>query len=337
MAGLRIIPGGTGDETAANPGDDWEPSLCGLDRGFELRCGSQLDQYFSSNLYEYYQWSDQLQVLMGLSLLLNAAVIGTLWLLARKFRCCRRTETSSDRPTPPAFTFLCAHFVALGLLTGLLMPEVFNNYRQSLLSVAWFLEATWSGHRGEPLDGRIVEILKISLLILGFSGPPLLVSWLAGVAAKRASGRIPRLRFVGMTLLVSFGFAVTALAVAIAPRPFSEWREGVALDFQVVDRDSGEPIRGSFLLIRNAFEENPCVRDFSGPDGRVRLKPGLYATGEGKRFSSDRDGQALGSMARSLRARLSDPTNLVDRSPRLGGRPRASPSRTGRTGSGRGR
>ena len=49
----------------------------------------------------------------------------------------------------------------------------------------------------------------------------------------------------------------------------------VDLDFQVIDRDSGQPVAGAFVRISNPFafgeEEPPIPMALTGPDGRVRL------------------------------------------------------------------
>ena len=72
-----------------------------------------------------------------------------------------------------------------------------------------------------------------------------------------------------MTCLVSLGFAGVALAIAVTPQPFVDEQE-VELDFQVVDKDSGQPIGAAFLRMTDPFNSNAIPpRALTGADGRA--------------------------------------------------------------------
>ena len=126
----------------------------------------------------------------------------------------------------------------------------------------------------------------LGCLIYGafLSGPALLLSWIGGLLTRRCVATLPRRRFRAMTCLVSLGFAGVALAIAVTPQPFVH-EQDVDLDFRIVDKDSGQPIRAAFLRITDPFNPTslPPVA-FTGADGCAELTGCFRASGQRNAF-----------------------------------------------------
>ncbi len=138
--------------------------------------------------------------------LVNAALIGT-WLFAvRRLRSLHRGRAASPRSKWSRATYFSLHFLVLGGLVSLFMPDVVRII-QDVLDVAmeWAAEG-WGAVFGEP--GETVPWLLLASLILGvlISGPPLLLSWIGQTLANRCAATLPRPRFRAMACLVSLGF-----------------------------------------------------------------------------------------------------------------------------------
>ena len=70
------------------------------------------------------------------------------------------------------------------------------------------------------------------------------------------------------------------MAIMLTPIEFAEERD-IALDFQVVDKASGQPITGGFVRISDTFDDEWAIpMTFGGPDGRARLSGRFRAFGE---------------------------------------------------------
>jgi hypothetical protein len=253
-----------------------------------VNCGVARHYYptLKDNPNCYIWWNDPLQLMVGLFPLLNVAIVGMLLLLARALNSFRRERAMGTRLTPPGFTYFSVHLVALGCFTALVMPGVFEKYREYLQPSLNFMENIWSHFLTEKTNHDSWLFLMYVMLGVFLSGPLLLISWIGGMVARRYAVSLPRRRIVGLTVLVSLGFAATALAVAMTPQPFREYHDEVNLDFQIVDKESGEPIGASFLLVTRAFRPDlqPASSALTGPDGRARLALELLTVGERNSF-----------------------------------------------------
>ncbi len=89
-----------------------------------------------------------------------------------------------------------------------------------------------------------------------------------------------------MAGLASVGFAMAALAIAFVPLPFHEFEErNIALDFLVIDKDSGQPISGAFVRISNPFDSDwAAPQALTKQDGRAHLTARFPASGEQNAF-----------------------------------------------------
>ena len=129
-------------------------------------------------------------------------------------------------------------------------------------------------------------IAESALLGVLVSGPPLVLSWIGQMLAKRCAAMLPRPRFLALTGLVTLGFASAGLAIAVMPQPFEDEQE-IAIDFQVVDRDSGRPIAAALLCIADPFSYDPdsvTPRAFADVNGHARLTGRFVASGERNAF-----------------------------------------------------
>jgi hypothetical protein len=92
-----------------------------------------------------------------------------------------------------------------------------------------------------------------------------------------------------MAYLISFGFTGVALSITLTPRPFEDDLD-VATDFQVVDRNSGQPIAMAFVRMSDAFSfsdfRSPPPAAFTDPDGRARLIARFETRGQRNAFRS---------------------------------------------------
>ena len=223
--------------------------------------------------------------MIGLAPLLNLAVIGLLFLVARKLGSPRRERQHNPRPYFLGFTYFCVHFVALGCFTCWMMPSVLESYSDAIRPLTNTLENCWSHFISKERNPRWWMLQECITFGVFISGPPMLLSACGGMLAKRCAPTLPRPRFRAITLLASSGFALAALSVALTPQPFDEYYQKVEIDFQVVDEVSGEPIGTSFVLIKNAiFSWVVPARALTGPDGRAHLSPKVRAFGQRNAF-----------------------------------------------------
>ncbi len=229
-------------------------------------------------------WSNTLELLVGLSPLINLAVIGILWFLAGAFRDRLSRRPIDQRKSFRGFTYFCVHFGVLGCLISYLMPRIFEDYLDYLQPVSRFTDETLARFAETKTHPDLSLFLDCFLLGVFLSGPPILAGWVGGMIARRCSSILPRRRFQILTVLITLGFAATAGAVAVTPQPFWERSIPVDLEFEVVDQESGEPIVGSFLRITEVFYDHDCARALTGPDGRARLTAKLVTTGERNAF-----------------------------------------------------
>jgi hypothetical protein len=87
-----------------------------------------------------------------------------------------------------------------------------------------------------------------------------------------------------MTCLVSVNFASAAAAICLAPQPFAHDLD-VGLDFQIVEKASGQSMNGAFVRITNPFDSYsaPACALTDG-DGRARLTGLFHCSGEKNAF-----------------------------------------------------
>ena len=164
------------------------------------------------------------------------------------------------RRAPAAGTFFSLHFLALGVLLFLLMEDVIKGYLDTVWDFAanlGFVDAVldfivYVANTGAALFDLCELALEYLTLCVVVSGPPLLLTGIGQILARRCAATLPRRRFRALTCLVSLGFVGVDLSFSLTPRPFENEQE-VAIDFQVVDRDSGQPIATAFLRMTDAF------------------------------------------------------------------------------------
>jgi hypothetical protein len=234
-----------------------------------------------SSRRSYLEWADQLEVMVGLSPLINVAMVSATVLLLRRLNSLRCGPGKIDGRSLAEFTYFSVHLVVLGCLTCFVMPGIFNVYREFLRPMTNAVDGIALRFLSEKTNPHGWLLVQCVMLGLYLSGPPIVLSYLGGMMAKRSGATLSRRRFLAMTCLVSLGFVGTALAVVVTPQPFRDYYHDVTLDFQIVDKDSGKPIGASFILIKNAFHSFVTpARALTGPDGRARLTPRLLACGE---------------------------------------------------------
>ncbi len=222
---------------------------------------------------------------VGFIPLLNLTLIGTLLYVARarRFRSSRNLPADTTHAAA-GFTFFNLHFLALGGVFVIVAPVVIAAYAQF---VEYPLQTTADrvvGFFPRYEDTVPWFVLECVILCAAISGPPLVLSWIAGFFARRCAAKLPPLRFKVMTGLISFGFACLALTIMLTPVEFAE-EQDIALDFQIVDKDSGQPIAGAYVRISDTFNDDWVTpHALAGPDGRARLTGGFAASGQRNAF-----------------------------------------------------
>ena len=226
----------------------------------------------------------RLDFTVGFLPLLNVALIGTLLFVVRRLRSLRCRHATGPPPSPAGITYFSLHFLALGFLVSAFMPDAIESYLGTLEPFSDYAGRGWSvvsKRFGSELPS---DVLDFSLFCLYISGPLLVLAWMGRMVARRCAATLPRRRFWVMTCLVSLGFAVVALAILLAPRPFEDERD-VDLNFQVVDKDSGEGIGAAFLRLTDPFDSIRFPpRALTGADGRAQLTGRFACAGERTAF-----------------------------------------------------
>jgi hypothetical protein len=216
--------------------------------------------------------------------LINVALIGTVLFVARRLRSFRGVSGANPRPAPAGVTYFSLHFLAILTVVTIFMPGAIDSYLETSSSLMDYAAKSWSTvfSRFEDVFPQVV----LGCLFFGvfISGPALLLSWIGGLLARRCAATLPRRRFRAITCLVSLGFAGLALAVAVTPQPFAD-KQDVDLDFQIVDKDSGQPIGAAFLRITDPFNSTSIPpKVFTGADGRAELTGRFEASGQRNAF-----------------------------------------------------
>jgi hypothetical protein len=222
--------------------------------------------------------------LLGFLALINVALIGTLLHVARRLWSFHGEIGANPRPSPVGFTYFSLHFLAIGAVVTTFMPGAIERYLETFSPLVHYAEQEcWTVVSRFLGDSRW---LILSCLIYGafLSGPAILISWIGGLLTRRCAATLPRQRFLAMTCLVSLGFTAVALTVAVMPRPFAH-EQDVDLDFQIVDKDSGQPIGAAFLRMTDPFNPTSIPPGaFTGADGRAKLTGCFRADGQRNAF-----------------------------------------------------
>jgi hypothetical protein len=219
----------------------------------------------------------------GVIPLLNVALIGSSVYLTRRLCFPWRAREADPRSKPGGITYFSLHFLALGCLVAVLMPETIA-IGHVLEPVEPYVSRGWLETIDECVDAIPDPLIVPIIAGLWYSAPPLLLSSVGGLLAKRCATTMTSRRFRVMTSLVTLGFAIVALAVWVAPRSFAR-DQNVDLDFQIVDHDSARPIAGAFLRITNALDSDSAPSGvFTDRDGRARLTARFPASGEQSAF-----------------------------------------------------
>jgi hypothetical protein len=228
---------------------------------------------------------------VGVLPLFNVALIGT-WLFASGWlRRLRHGRVHDPRSSWSGVGYLGLHFLVLGWLVYQLMPDTVTIVRMGLDAATECVAVAWGAVFREP-NGTVPWVVVVSAMLgLILSGPPLLLSWVGQVLAKRCAATLPRWRLRVMAGLVELGFAAAALAVCLTPQPFEEELD-VDVDIQVVDDVSGRPIASAFVCMTDPFAldtDATTPRAFTGADGRARLTGRFVATGQRNAFRTMAD------------------------------------------------
>ena len=191
-------------------------------------------------------------VVIGSLPLLDVALIGTLFYVLRRTPSSRRGREPLPCPRPAGVAFLSLHFLCLGCVLFMLMPGPIKDY---LATATLVTDREWQAVTDQyPVDCTLF-VMKCSILGILISGPPLLLSWLGSVLARHYAATVSQRRFAVMTCLVSFGFALTGLAIWLRPRPFAEEHD-VELQLQIIDKDSCQPIGATAVRITDQLNPN---------------------------------------------------------------------------------
>jgi hypothetical protein len=218
--------------------------------------------------------------------LVNAALIGTWLVAARRLRSLHHGRTASPPLSWSRTTYFSLNFLVLGGLVSLFMPDMVRIIQDVLEAATQCAAEGWGAVFGEP--GGTVPWLIVESFILGvfISGPPLLLSWIGQALARRCAATLPWHRSRAMACLVSLGFASTDLAIALTPQPFED-ELAIDLKFQVVDNVSGRAIPAAFVCLTDPFSYDPTSsppRALTDDEGRARLTARFAASGHRNAF-----------------------------------------------------
>ena len=181
-------------------------------------------------------------IAVGVLPLFNLVVVSTWVCITSTLQAIRDGRAVKTRSSAWGIAYFSLQFLIVVGLVGLLMPAKIRGYQKLVRPVTACAAKGWWTAFGEPgwtIPWVIFETLFVGIVV---SGPLLLLSWLGQRLTARAATALPRYRFGVLVSLVSLGFASADLAIALTLQPFQDERE-VALDFRVVDRMSGHPIR----------------------------------------------------------------------------------------------
>jgi hypothetical protein len=225
---------------------------------------------------------------IGVMPLFTVAIVG-VWLMAtRRLRTLRHGRAVNRRSPLAGVTYFSLHFLLLGGLVSVLMPDAVRSVQGIADEVTRYPGERWGAILSEP--GGTVPWIVFDSLLLGalISGPPLLLSWIGQVLATRCAATLPRRRFRAMSWLVSLGFLSADLAVCLMPQPFRDEQE-LVLDFQVIDEASGHPVRAAFVWITDPFPHDPDAvpaRALTDEGGRARLAGRFVVEGQRTAFQT---------------------------------------------------
>ena len=217
---------------------------------------------------------------------INVTLIGGLRLIASGVSARRAKQRWTPRPGAIGGLFLSLQSLALCGFVIFIMPDKIDWYLEFLSRLSAPVEEYLSAVVDEDPNSTILA-LALNYVCLGsaISGPLLLCTWIGRMLAARSAVNLSSARFRLMGYLVSLGFAMVILAIALTPQRFQE-QQDVRLDFQVTDSDSGRPVGAAFLRITDAFLREHCVspRALTGSDGHAHLRSPFWVVGERNAF-----------------------------------------------------
>jgi hypothetical protein len=225
---------------------------------------------------------------VGVLPLVNIALIGTLLCATRRLRSLFRGGVANPCPSRSAVAFFSLHFLMLGGLACMFEPDAMSRYMQAFDPLVSLAMRGWAAVIGQTKSQVPWIVFECSIYGLVISGPPLFLSWVGHVLARRCARALPRRRFQAMTCLVSLGFTSAALALCLTPQPFEDEQE-VTLDFQVVDETSRRPITAAFVCLTHPFSfdsDPPPSRALTDRGGHARLRGRFVASGQRNAFQT---------------------------------------------------
>ena len=187
------------------------------------------------------------EFVLGVIPLLEVALIGTLLCVFTRLRAFRHARQVGPRSRPAGITFFSLHFLAIGCVAALFMAEAIE-----IEQPAEVIPHAWLRTLGEWARSFPDVMLDCVILVVWFSGPPLLLSWIGGLLTNHCAATMTARRFRALAGMVSFGFASIALAIWVTPRPFVD-EQDVDLDLRIVDNGSSRAIAGASVRLINPF------------------------------------------------------------------------------------
>jgi hypothetical protein len=220
--------------------------------------------------------------------LINVALVGTLLLIARRLRARRDPETALAHRSKEAFTLISLNLVILGGLYCSFTPYTFTGHPDPIDDTISVVADAYELAFGPPestIPWIMVDALLLAVMV---SGPPLLLAVIGQAIATRSTRTLPRRRLQAMAFLVALGFAAADLAVCLTLHPFEDVQE-IALEFEIIDKISGQPITTASLRVTDRFgdfRDRPDPQATTDAHGRARLTASFTITGERNAFQS---------------------------------------------------
>ena len=124
----------------------------------------------------------------GVIPLLNVALIGSSVYLTRRLRLLERRREADPRSKPAGVTYFSLHFLVLGCLVAVLMPETIA-IEHVLEPLEPYVSRGWLETIDECVDAIPDPLIVPIIAGLWYSAPPLLLSCIGGLLAKRSPPR----------------------------------------------------------------------------------------------------------------------------------------------------
>jgi hypothetical protein len=225
-------------------------------------------------------------VALGILPLLNVSLLCSWLCITSTLQSIRDGRAAITRSSAWGIAYFSLQFLILVGLVSLLMPGRIRDAKKLVRLVTACAARGWWSAFGEPgwsIPWVIFETLIVGIIV---SGPLLLLSWLGQVLVARPAAALPRYRFGAMVCLVSLGFASVDLAIGLTLQQFQDEQE-VGLNFRVVEKLSGNPIRAAVVCVTDAFFDDSSANRpeaLTDAGGHARLSDRFRIRGEQNAF-----------------------------------------------------